>query len=353
MNEVQLNPAELAAKISQKKVFDAIEVGKSFRLEAGAGAGKTYSLVQSLKALIKERGKELLRTNRQIACITYTNVAKDEIKSRTDNHPVVYSDTIHAFCWHLIKDFQKILIGLISELGEKWVKRLEESEGPGNRRVVYELGFPKIRDDEIQLHHDDVIKLMTLLLKEPKFKFILKNKFPIIFIDEYQDTNRNLALSIIENLVEADVDILVGFFGDHWQKIYGSNSIGLISSEKLEVIGKEANFRSERAIVEALNKMRPNLTQNVADPNSLGQINVFHTNDWQGERRTGGHWEGDLPSEIAHDYLERVKRELVDKGWTISQGDTKILMLTHSVLAEEQGLMYEIKMKKGPAKVVT
>jgi len=64
---------------------------------------------------------------------------------------------------------------------------------------------------------------------------------------------------------------------------------------------------------------------------------VFHTNDWIGTRQTGGHWGGDLPDTAAHSYLQFVLKKLEETGWNLAPEATKILMLTHNVLAAEQG----------------
>jgi len=99
----QNNPAEIAAQKALDEMFECIQKRQNFRLEAGAGAGKTYSLVKALKLIINEQGGTLQRSHQQVACITYTNVATDEIISRTDGHPAVHASTIHAFCWDMIK----------------------------------------------------------------------------------------------------------------------------------------------------------------------------------------------------------------------------------------------------------
>ena len=93
--EAALNPAEVAAQRALDEVFRCIWERKSFRLEAGAGAGKTYSLVKALQLIIEENGAELVRRNQRVACITYTNVATDEVTKRTDGHPAVQASTIH------------------------------------------------------------------------------------------------------------------------------------------------------------------------------------------------------------------------------------------------------------------
>ena len=53
-------------------MYACLSEGRSFRLEAGAGAGKTYSLIKALRFLI-ERNKDLFeKRSQQIACITFT-----------------------------------------------------------------------------------------------------------------------------------------------------------------------------------------------------------------------------------------------------------------------------------------
>lgn len=336
---VEASPAEKASIECLHKVYQAIDSKKHFLVEAGAGAGKTYTLIKALKYLVKKNTTEYLKANKKIACITYTNVAKDEIRSRTDNHPIILADTIHAFAWEVIKGFQKGLRDRMVELGDKWQERIEEAGGIATQKVIYSLGYPKITDKEIFLHHNDVIKLLTSLLNDAKFKQIFASKYPIILIDEYQDTNKGLADSLLKNFIEAESNLMIGFFGDHWQRIYGTESCGLIeaSEEKMEVIGKQANFRSDKNIVSILNRMRPELEQFEYDPDSAGDVVVFHSNNWTGERRTGAHWNGDLPENTAHDYLEWTKNTLNEQGWNITPKTTKVLMLTNNVLASEQG----------------
>ena len=305
-------------------------------LEAGAGAGKTYSLIEALKYLIKNRGPELLRNRQQIACITYTNVATDEIKSRTDGHPAILSSTIHSFCWSLIKDFQPYLRTKVPTLKEFDQKLADIGGTVGNRRIEYDLGHRTVSDTQVALWHDDVIALMVALMEEEKFRAVLTARFPVILIDEYQDMNKDFAESLKKHFLETGKGPLVCFFGDHWQKIY-SGVCGKIEHGSLAVVKKGANFRSAKGIVEVLNRMRPDLPQAVSDPNAVGTAVVYHTNSWAGVRRTESHWKGDLPESDAHKYLDALKAQLQAAGWQFDGGATKILMLTNNLLAEEQG----------------
>lgn len=330
-----MSPAEQASEKALAVMYECLDSGESFRLEAGAGAGKTYSLEKALDWLIEHRQTQFGRQQKRVACITYTNVAKDEINDRTDRNPLFQVDTIHSFCWSLIKGFQKQLREIASEM-EVWIEKLEEVDGIQDRSVDYNLGHRFITDHMISLHHDDVIPLMARLMENPKFRNLLTSKYPVILIDEYQDTDAQWIAAITEYYLGNELSPQFGFFGDHWQKIYGSGC-GSFDHPAVREIGKMANFRSVQTIVEKLNNMRPQLPQHSVDPESMGDVNIFHTNGWVGERRGGGHWKGDLPEVEARQAFGKCKSLLKESGWDFESDVTKILMLTHRVLAAEQG----------------
>lgn len=330
------SPAAAASRRALDAMYACLNEGKSFRLEAGAGAGKTYSLIKALQFLIARDGQALPKHSQQIACITFTNVAKDEIAARTDRSPLIFCETNHAFCWSLISGFQKPLRSLVEAL-PTWKDRIEETGGSlGKRAIEYSLGHRSIRDDRVSLHHDDVLPLTISLMEHPKFRRMITDRFPIILVDEYQDTDKDWVEAIKIHFLGQPKAPLFGFFGDHWQKIYGGGC-GKLEHPAVTEIGKEANFRSVKTVVDCLNRMRPELKQFVEDPTAPGQVRVFHTNDWQGQRQKGGHWGGDLPSDVGHETLVRVQATLEQDGWDLSVDSTKILMLTHRLLASEQG----------------
>ena len=82
---------------------------------AGAGAGKTHALIESLKHLIQKHGDRLKTHNQNIICITYTNVATNEIKERLGNSELVKVSTIHERLWELIEPYQKQLVEIHKE----------------------------------------------------------------------------------------------------------------------------------------------------------------------------------------------------------------------------------------------
>ena len=330
-----MNPAEEASQRTLEQVHRCLERRESFLVEAGAGAGKTYTLVHALQFLIERHRHTFPQRHQQIACITFTNVAKDEIEARTDRSPLIHCNTIHSFCWSLIEGFQRQLREGLPEL-DHWPERLIEAGDLGDRPVKYELGHRGINDARISIHHDDVLLLTIALMEHSKFRRILTSRYPIILIDEYQDTDAGWIDSIKKHFLGRDDTPQFGFFGDHWQKIYG-NGCGRIDHRDLTVVGKEANFRSVSTVVDCLNRMRPELPQFVEDPDAQGEARIFHTNAWPGQRRSGPHWGGDLPVEAAQSALQTVLDGLAREGWDLSAVTTKILMLTHSVLAGRQG----------------
>lgn len=326
------NPAIIAAQAAQAKVDACLDAGKSFRLEAGAGAGKTYSLVAALKKVIAERGRSLVQAGQRVACITFTEVARDEIAVEIEDHPAILVETIHAFSWGFMASFQSALRSLLPEL-ERRSAAIIEAGGIGERAVVYDLGFFRIEEDQISLAHDDIPALMAKLLSLEKFKRLLTQQFPVLFIDEYQDTDRDFMNAIDEQFFKGDGGPMVGLFGDHWQTIYRSEYE--LAHYSVEAIDKGSNFRSAQPIVNVLNRLRPELPQVVSDPDLPGEARFFHANAYNGERTNSPHSKNDLPPEMAKAARINLMARLEAEGWVPEK--TKVLMLTHSVLAAEQG----------------
>ena len=331
----EINPAVRASQEALSGVFNCLDNNKNFILEAGAGAGKTYCLVESLKYILANKGYWLAKRRKRVACITYTNVARGMIESRIDRNKLIFCDTIHGFNWHLIANFQNDLKRIIFA-SDKWVEKLDGIKDCSRYSIDYSLGYRSVRDEIISIHHDDVLSAAIELMKNDKFRSYLSSIFPIILVDEYQDANSKWINAIHEYFLSTTPPPLFGFFGDHWQKIYG-DGCGLINHSNVKIINNEANFRSSGVIVDCLNKIRPNLKQYVYNHDLFGSVNIFHTNNWVGTRQVGAHWKDDLPSEVSHRSLDMVCKVLSSQGWDFDSDKTKILMLTHKVLASEQG----------------
>src|SRR5574344_103838 len=98
---------------------------KSFFLFAGAGSGKTYSLVLLLKKIHNSIGKDLLLQGKNVAVITFTNAATDEIINRLDYSPIFHISTIHSFVWDVIKYYQTDIKRLYCQYIQKDIQELK------------------------------------------------------------------------------------------------------------------------------------------------------------------------------------------------------------------------------------
>lgn len=163
---------------------------KSFFLYAGAGSGKTRSLVNALDRLRAESGKRMWLRNQHVGVITYTNAACDEIKHRLEFDPLIEVSTIHSFAWSLIGSYNAdirewLRASLATEIAELEValakgkagtktarnrersienkrKRLQAIEV--TRRFVYSPGGDNRGRDA--LNHSEVISITAAFLTD-------------------------------------------------------------------------------------------------------------------------------------------------------------------------------------------
>lgn len=315
-------------------IIDTLKQGVSFRVEAGAGSGKTYSLNRVIEWIQSNKWSEFQKKKQNVVCITYTNAAVDVIAERLDKDSFILPSTIHSFAWSAIKQYQSTLLEIISSN-----EALQPKEGDFTKivEVQYTLGHRYEENGILYLYHDDVIFLFNTLLDNAKFRKIFSNKYPLILIDEYQDSFQSVIERFIEYFISKGVGPQFGFFGDAWQTIYQSNkACGLIEHENIREIKKGSNFRSAPKIVDLLNFIRPNLPQRSAMDGFDGEVTVITCDDYNDHRRTDRIFKDDLPIEEFQRRLSKLQCQIEDniKG---SGENLKILMITHKVLASQQG----------------
>lgn len=146
----------MASEGTDELIAQSISERQSFILDAGAGSGKTSSLIRTLQVILRDEGERLLRENKRIVCITYTNVAKDEIESRINSDPRISVSTIHEFLWRVIRSFQNEMraeILLINAASKRPVDDLELTD----TIIEYSEGYRNFRKG--RLSHDDVLVL--------------------------------------------------------------------------------------------------------------------------------------------------------------------------------------------------
>ena len=64
------------------QIIETLKSGHSFRVEAGAGSGKTYSLNRVIEWIQANKRSDYSRKKQNVVCITYTNAAVDVIAER-------------------------------------------------------------------------------------------------------------------------------------------------------------------------------------------------------------------------------------------------------------------------------
>lgn len=315
------------------EIIQTLQDGESFRVEAGAGSGKTYSLNKVIEWIQTNKWKEYVQNKQSVICITYTNAAVDVIKERLTNDSFIVPSTIHSFAWNSIKQYQSELVRLIK--GDPLFKNTE-GDFDDISSVNYTLGN-RYKENGVQyLYHNDVLHLFCKLLDNSKFRRIFASKYPLILIDEYQDSNKKIVDKFIEYFISKNKGPQFGFFGDAWQTIYQSNNAcGKIEHRNIKEIKKNTNFRCAPNIVYFLNKIRPELPQDSAIDNFDGEIIVVHCNDFTGERRDDRYYKGDLPVDELKIRLDKINDKI--KNSTPTEETTKVLMLTHKLLAQQQG----------------
>ena len=303
-----------------KKIFECIDAKQCFLLEAGAGSGKTWTLIESLKYLLNKESKYYLSSNKRIVCITYTNVAKDEILERIDNDPLVVGSTIHDFLWNEIKNFQHEIKQEVLILNELDATKKIENLDLSISDLLIEYSPYGRRFEEGKITHDDVISISTSLFsKYPKLLKIVANKYPYIFVDEYQDTEERTVRLLLEMLLPPfEKNLVIGFFGDSMQKIY-NQGIGKIENDIVKPITKPENFRCSIQVINLLGKIRPNLIQKPAGKNLEGEIAFYHCNNYK-----------------QNDSYQLVLKELQEKKkWPTEPSRYKVLFLTHRKIAHQ------------------
>lgn len=260
-----------------------LEKLRSFFLYAGAGSGKTRSLVEAVRTVCKEQGRRLSLSGQKIGVITYTNAACDEIKQRLEFDPRVEVSTIHAFAWSLIAGYDGDIRGWlairlladIAELEEAQAKGQTNSKAASDRarsmeskrrrhenlteitRFVYSpTGDNRMRDS---LSHAEVIAMTAdFLIAKSGLRRLLVTRFPILLIDESQDTSRRLMDALLDVETGYRETFCLGLFGDTMQRIYadGKNRLAEAIPPTWAKPRKRMNHRCPIRVIKLINKIR-------------------------------------------------------------------------------------------------
>jgi DNA helicase-2/ATP-dependent DNA helicase PcrA len=352
---------------------------RSFIMKAGAGSGKTTSLIKGLTSVIDLHGDELRKCRQRIACITYTEIAAAQIWRDAGSDPIVHVSTIHSFMWLLAKPFQSdIRLWVSGRIAEK-IAVLEEKQSTYGPRVQQRTKDKDARELERLrrlsgriasvkgfrygtgsdygkgiLGHDDILKIVPQFITDrPLFRSLFVRQFPFVFVDESQDTTPEVveALKIAEQ--KSGFSLCLGFFGDPMQRIYATGN-GLVEAESNWAdIPKPENFRCSVKVLRLANAIRrdgDDLAQ--VSGQRLGPDGVVPTPEGSAHLFV-------LPADANRDTnLVRVREWMAvrtsDDHWRPGEDDQsriKLLVIVHQMAARRLGFgdLYAALNNKAPS----
>lgn len=328
---------------------------KSFFLFAGAGSGKTRSLVAALTDFKTNHGNKFILNNQKIAIITYTNAAADEIKQRLMFDQIFYVSTIHSYAWELIQLFtldiksyvQTKLIEDIKdlELAQSKSKNLQNKTSIDRARKIktktkrlenlinvtrftYNPNGDNFKKDS--LNHSEVIGITAdFIANEILMQDIVAARFPIILVDESQDTKKELIDALFTLQKNKKEVFSLGLFGDTMQRIYadGKPNLGESLPPDWVLPVKKMNHRSNKRIIKLINDIRQDVDEQKQQPRkekSEGVVRLFIA-----DRAT---------DKVATEktVAEKMSALTEDKNW-IESDNVKTLILEHHMAAIRMG----------------
>ena len=253
---------------------------RHFIMVAGAGSGKTTSLVKALAHIETTQGEQLRRLRQQVACVTYTEVAVEEIRSDVGRQELFHVSTIHSFLWSVIQPFQQDIHSWVRRrLDGKIREQQEKLEKPRTRQTTRDRAVRDIeryRQDQEAIEsvggytygtgsdykdgvlgHSDILKIGPEFIQNHQLmRNVLVRRFPVILVDESQDTDPALVEALRTLAREQTENFCLGFFGDPMQKIYTQGAGRIDAEDGWTTLKKPENFRCPQRVLRTINHIR-------------------------------------------------------------------------------------------------
>jgi len=353
---------------ADQKVATCLAEKRSFAVTAGAGSGKTWSLIDALEMIRTNYGPELRKNGQRVACITYTKRAVQVIKTRLGYDDLFVVSTLHSFLWGEIKTFTGDIRKALHEsrIPQLIAKAAEKDNGGQSRvarkarskvaKLTEELGIlnevESFRYDDAvysqysegRLSHDDVIEIAGYLLKNKEiFQKAFGFRYPFILVDEAQDTFP-VIVEAFNGVAEGEGFPVVGYFGDPWQQIYEQRAGDFHPPEGGEIITKTENFRCSESVIAFLNAFRKDVEQYPAGDNKgrqgSVQIALVEAEDPEAPRKRYSEAQIDRA-------LQRMDQAIEDWGWS-DRDDVIRLFLARQMIARRLGFARLNSLFTGP-----
>ena len=280
-------------RLSKEKQRVLADDTHNIRVIAGPGSGKTTLIIEKAHNLIKKG----ISPNK-ILIITYTNKAAEDIEKRISkkiNEKGFYVSTFHGFCMRFMREhpyYFKEYSGfrVLEELGQllfivKWNKFIRNENTQIVKPSKLRNFFGRIKDnfskddlekidhpikesyfnycdklyEQKRMDFGDLINVVSdIILKDKTLQKLAQEKFDYIFVDEYQDINRNQE-KLLKLFIKPSTKLMV--VGDKNQSIYGFRGSDLRIFEEFEKSFKKTksyslikNYRSTLKIINLSNK---------------------------------------------------------------------------------------------------
>lgn len=345
----------------------------SFFLYAGAGSGKTRSLIEAINRCLKLNRARLALHGQKIGVITYTNNACEEIQRRLGFDKQVSVSTIHSFVWEQIKTFHVdikkwLLVNLESEIAELREEQLKERK-PGSKAGIDRANKIAAKESRIEalagvtrftysptgentgkdsLNHSEVIKIGAHFIGgNSTMQTLLINRFPVLLIDESQDTNKLLIDALFSLQKKHAHCFSLGLLGDTMQRIYtdGKQDLGRHPPPGWATPRKTVNYRCPRRVVELINSIRISVDDHLQEPRkdaADGVVRLFILNSSTLDK-----------SSMEQAAAEKMASVTGDELWSHRTGTVKTLILEHHMAAQRMGFleMYEPLYKNEKLKI--
>ncbi|WP_027623231.1 ATP-dependent helicase [Clostridium lundense] len=279
---------------------------------APPGSGKTCVIINRLIYLVKEKKV----SPKNIAVITFTKAATDNMKKRYENicksKHTPFFGTFHSFCYRILyTQFKKIKLinekekyDLLEEILKDYINNLNEEKIKGvlncislyknnnskieeincivSKEIFYNcyLEYENYKNNNGLLDFDDLqIGCRNILEKNNNILYEYRKKFSYILVDEFQDCD-NIQINILRLLNKNNSLFAVG---DEDQCIYGfrgSKPECMVNFNQYFIHGEKIflykNYRSGKSIVE--------LSKGLIKNNNLrNNKKIISYNDFLGE----------------------------------------------------------------------
>ena len=349
---------------------------RSFFLFAGAGSGKTRTLVEVLRRItgVVEHAaggtyaSKLRARGQSVRVITYTKNAARVVTSRLGENRLTEVSTIHSFCWDLVKGFnddirQALLAKNAEELAEAKASAQSKKKGETDtdRRKYAQLEAQKAELQataafryhpdhntygEGALSHQALLHVTAWLLRErPTLQHIVQDRHPLLLIDESQDTMRGVLDALFDLTSARPGHFTLGLLGDHRQRIYADGHADLPSHIPAAWArpALQMNHRSQERIVRLINAIweadiegrtqpKTGVAQHPRSEKQGGKVRIFVGDT---TRTTSAK----LSAEA--DCARAMAQVTNSKAWTAEQRGFKTLALEHK-LGAKRGDFYEV-----------